>query len=128
MSVGAKLRAALGRVGAGLFKLYGVSGLLGDVLSYSRIMALGISTGLIADAVNKLAKMFLDIPAVGVVIFVVFVIGGQIFSLLINTLSAFVHSARLHYVEFFTKFYEAGGATFKPFGRESVYYEIQQED
>lgn len=128
MSLGAKVRAALGRIGAGLFKLYGVSGLLGDVLSYSRIMALGISTGLIADAVNKLAKMLLDIPAVGVVIFIVFVIFGQIFSLLINTLSAFVHSARLHYVEFFTKFYEAGGATFRPFARESVYYEIQKSE
>ncbi len=128
MSLGAKVRTVLGRIGAGVFKLYGVSGLLGDVLSYSRIMALGISTGLIADAVNKLAKMFLDIPAIGIVIFGVFVIFGQIFSLLINTLSAFVHAARLHYVEFFTKFYEAGGATFKPFARESVYYEIQQED
>ncbi len=128
MSLGAKVRAVLGRIGAGLFKLYGVSGLLGDVLSYSRIMALGISTGLIADAINKLAKMLLGFPAVGIVISIVFVIFGQIFSLLINSLSAFVHSARLHYVEFFTKFYEAGGATFRPFTRESVYYEIQKSE
>lgn len=127
LSLGARVRGALGRIGAGLFKLYGATGLLGDVLSYSRIMALGISTGLIAASVNKLALMSWGIPIVGAVICVIFLVGLQIFSLLINSLSAFVHSARLHYVEFFTKFYESGGEAFKPFTRESVYYDILKE-
>jgi V/A-type H+-transporting ATPase subunit I len=126
-SIGSKVRSALGRVGAGLFKLYGATGILGDVLSYSRIMALGISTGLIASAINTLAGMLWQIPAVGAVLFVVFLLVGQVFSLLINSLSAFVHSARLHYVEFFTKFYESGGESFKPFMRESLYYDVQQK-
>lgn len=127
LSLGARVRGALGRIGAGLFRLYGATGLLGDVLSYSRIMALGVSTGLIAASMNKLALMFTGIPFVGIVICAVLLVGLQIFSLLINSLSAFVHSARLHYVEFFTKFYESGGEAFKPFARESVYYDVYKE-
>ncbi len=126
-SIGAQARALVGRIGAGLFRLYGVSGLVGDVLSYSRIMALGISTGLIAKAINQLAAMALGAPIAGVVAFVAIVAGGQAFSLVINSLGAFVHSARLHYVEFFTKFYEAGGRAFQPFTRASVYYDIQEQ-
>jgi vacuolar-type H+-ATPase subunit I/STV1 len=123
-SLGARARAMLGRIAAGLFRLYGVSGLVGDVLSYSRIMALGVSTGLIAKAINQLATMALGGSLAGVVLFVVIIAVGQAFSLIINSLGAFVHSARLHYVEFFTKFYEAGGAAFQPFARQSVYYEV----
>lgn len=122
-----KLRAALGRIGVGAFKLYGATGLLGDVLSYSRIMALGVSTGLIAASMNKLSLMTWELPLVGPVICIVLIALLQAFSILINSLSAFVHSARLHYVEFFTKFYEAGGEAFKPFARESVYYEVQKK-
>ena len=127
LSFGARVRSVLGRVGAGLFRLYGATGLLGDVLSYSRIMALGVSTGLIAASMNKLALMLSGIPFVGIVVCVVFLVFLQVFSLLINSLSAFVHSARLHYVEFFTKFYESGGEAFKPFARESVYYDVHKE-
>ncbi len=127
LSVGARVRSVLGRVGAGLFRLYGTTGLLGDVLSYSRIMALGISTGLIAASMNKVALMTLGIPFIGVVLCVVLLIGLQAFSLLMNSLSAFVHSARLHYVEFFTKFYESGGEAFKPFAREFVYYDVEDK-
>lgn len=126
-SLGARARAMLGRIAAGLFRLYGVSGLVGDVLSYSRIMALGISTGLIAKAINQLATMALGGSVAGVVAFIVILAVGQAFSLIINSLGAFVHSARLHYVEFFTKFYEAGGAAFQPFARQSVYYEVQDK-
>lgn len=126
-SLGGQARAILGRIAAGLFRLYGVSGLVGDVLSYSRIMALGISTGLIAKAINQLATMALGASVAGVVVFIAIVAFGQAFSLVINALGAFVHSARLHYVEFFTKFYEAGGRAFQPFARESAYYDIIQE-
>lgn len=128
LSFGARVRSVLGRIGAGLFRLYGATGLLGDVLSYSRIMALGVSTGLIAASMNKLALMLSGIPFVGIGVCVVFLVFLQIFSLLINSLSAFVHSARLHYVEFFTKFYESGGEAFKPFARESVYYDVHHKE
>lgn len=127
LSLGARVRSVVGRIGAGLFRLYGATGLLGDVLSYSRIMALGISTGLIAASMNKLALMLWNFPWLGAVLGVLGFIGLHIFSILINSLSAFVHSARLHYVEFFTKFYESGGEAFKPFARESVYYDVHKE-
>lgn len=127
LSLGARVRSVFGRIGAGLFRLYGATGLLGDVLSYSRIMALGISTGLIAASMNKLALMLWSFPWLGAVLGVFGFIGLHIFSILINSLSAFVHSARLHYVEFFTKFYESGGEAFKPFARESVYYDVHKE-
>lgn len=120
------VRRALGRIGAGAFRLYGATGLLGDVLSYSRIMALGVSTGLIAASMNKLSLMMWDLPFIGPVLCIVFIVLLQTFSILINSLSAFVHAARLHYVEFFTKFYEAGGEAFKPFARASVYYEVRE--
>lgn len=123
-SLGARARAMVGRIAAGLFRLYGVSGLVGDILSYSRIMALGISTGLIAKAINQLATMALGASLAGVALFLVIIAVGQAFSLVINSLGAFVHAARLHYVEFFTKFYEAGGEAFQPFARQSVYYEV----
>jgi V/A-type H+-transporting ATPase subunit I len=77
---------------------------------------------------NKLALMLSGIPFVGIIVCAVFLVILQAFSLLINSLSAFVHSARLHYVEFFTKFYESGGEAFKPFARESVYYDIHKEE
>lgn len=127
LSFGARVRSVLGRIGAGLFRLYGATGLLGDVLSYSRIMALGISTGLIAASMNKLSLMTWGVPFIGPLICIVFLVLLQAFSLMINSLSAFVHSARLHYVEFFTKFYESGGEAFKPFTRESVYYDVYKE-
>jgi len=127
LSFGARVRSVLGRIGAGLFRLYGATGLLGDVLSYSRIMALGISTGLIAASMNKLSLMTWGVPFIGPLICIVFLVLLQAFSLTINSLSAFVHSARLHYVEFFTKFYESGGEAFKPFTRESVYYDVYKE-
>ena len=134
-SVFQKLRYALGRVGSGLFKLYGVTGFLGDVLSYSRIMALGIATGLIAMSINTFATVFarllpetFGLPAVlGVLVALLILLVGQPLSLAINALSAFVHSARLQYVEFFTKFYESGGRPFRPFARETQYYEIQSD-
>ena len=131
-SVPQKLRYALGRVGGGIFKLYGVTGFLGDVLSYSRIMALGIATGLIAMSINTFAAVFARLlpetfglpAALGIAVALLILLVGQPLSLAINALSAFVHSARLQYVEFFTKFYESGGRPFRPFARETRYYEI----
>ena len=131
-----KLRYMLGRVGSGLFKLYGVTGFLGDVLSYSRVMALGIATGLIAMSINTFASVFARLlpdafglpAAVGILFALLILLIGQPLSLAINALSAFVHSARLQYVEFFTKFYESGGQPFRPFARETVYYELKSEE
>jgi V/A-type H+/Na+-transporting ATPase subunit I len=105
----------LGRVGLGLYSLYGISGFLGDTLSYTRLVALGLTTGIVAMIINLMAGIALNLPLVGWLVALGVLLGGHAFNIAINVLGAFVHSCRLQYVEFFTKFYEAGGRPFKPF-------------
>jgi V/A-type H+-transporting ATPase subunit I len=130
------VKAALTRVGLGLFSLYGVTGYLSDVLSYSRLVALGLGTGIVAMVVNKMAVLAFGAPGVGFVLgtcVFVFVLGtcvfvfGHLFNLLINLLGAFVHSCRLQYVEFFTKFFESGGKPFSPFRFANRYITIKEQ-
>jgi len=102
--------SGLPRIGAGFFNLYsGLSGLFSDVLSYARLFALGLATGVIASVVNTMA---FDSSAIGMVIILVV---GHLFNLAMNALGAFIHTARLQFVEFFGKFYEGGGRTFAPY-------------
>jgi len=109
------------RIGKGLFTLYGVSGVLGDVLSYSRLLALGLATGVIAGVVNTLAGMVKQLPIVGIAGFVLVLIIGHLFNMFISGLSAFVHSIRLQFMEFFTKFYTGEGELLKPFSEKRKY-------
>jgi len=114
-----------GRIGTGFFGLYNrLAGSFGDILSYSRLFALGLATGIIASVVNTMAMMTWNVPYFGKVVTVGILIGGHIFNLVINALGGFIHTARLQFVEFFTKFYEGGGEPFKPFKREHVYTAI----
>jgi V/A-type H+-transporting ATPase subunit I len=116
-----------GRIGTGFFGLYSrISGSFGDILSYSRLFALGLATGIIASVVNSMAMMTWNVPYLGKVMTVGILIGGHIFNIVINTLGGFIHTARLQFVEFFTKFYEGGGEPFKPFKREHVYTTIME--
>jgi V/A-type H+-transporting ATPase subunit I len=98
---------------AGLFSLYNITGVFGDILSYSRLLALGLASSVIAMAVNMLAGL-LGGTAVGFVIMVLVMIIGHAFNLIINILGAYVHSSRLQYLEFFNRFYEGGGRAFRP--------------
>jgi len=105
--------------GIGFDGLYGIVGLFGDLLSYARILALGLSTGVIAGVINIIAKQLsVMIPGVGFVFAALLVIIGHIVYTGISALGAFVHPARLHFVEYFTKFYEGGGEPFEPFERK----------
>ncbi|HCJ66577.1 MAG TPA: hypothetical protein DHV62_04445 [Elusimicrobia bacterium] len=115
------LKNIFGRIGLGLYSLYGISGFLGDTLSYSRLVALGLTTGIVAMVINKMATIAYAAPYLGFLLAFFILLGGHAFNLAINLLGAFVHSCRLQYVEFFTKFYEAGGRPFKPFGIENKY-------
>jgi V/A-type H+-transporting ATPase subunit I len=112
------------RIGAGLYALYGAVGFFGDILSYSRLFALGLATGVVAMVVNILAGMVRGIPLVGWVVMVVLLVFGHLFNLAINALGAFIHTARLQFVEFFTKFFEGGGKSFAPFKEEGRYTEV----
>lgn len=111
----------------GLWNLYGVTGYLADILSYSRILALGLSTAVIAQVVNTLGGLF-GTSILSVVLFLLVGVLGHGFNFAISGLGAFVHSARLQYVEFFGKFYEGGGIPFRPFNRNTKYIRIIEED
>lgn len=110
----------------GLVKIaQGLIGTMSDVLSYSRLVALGLATGVIALIVNKIAFLLGDmVPYVGFLVTALIMAGGHIFNLGINALGAFIHSGRLQFVEFFPKFLEGGGRRFKPVQPELKYIEI----
>ena len=87
-------------------------------------MALGLSGGFIAQAMNMISGM-LSTTWIGMVFVPVVFIGGHLFNMFISFLGAYVHTSRLIYVEFFGKFYEGGGKPFKEFRTESKYINIK---
>ncbi|MGZ4159897.1 MAG: V-type ATP synthase subunit I [Neobacillus sp.] len=100
----------------GLFGLMDVMGLVGTVFSYSRLLALCLSTGGMAIAVNIVAfKVVGMVPVVGVALTALVLVAGHPANAMIQSLGAFIHSMRLHYVEFFSQFYNGGGLKFRPF-------------
>ncbi len=110
----------------GLYGLYNVSGYLSDILSYSRLLALGLATGVIATVFNKLGSM-LGGGVGGAIFFAVVFLIGHGLNLAINVLGAYVHTNRLQYVEFFGKFYEGGGRKFNPFAAHTKYFKFTEE-
>jgi len=110
----------------GLYALYGISGYLSDVLSYSRLLALGLATGVICSVINKMAAMVGN-GIVGAIIFTVIVVFGHTLNIGINALGAYVHTNRLQYVEFFGKFYGGGGRKFNPFSTKTKYYKFKEK-
>ncbi|KPJ55150.1 hypothetical protein AMJ47_01380 [Parcubacteria bacterium DG_72] len=105
--------------------LQGLINTMSDILSYSRLMALGLGTGVIALIVNQIAFLLGGmIPYVGWIVVVLILIAGHLFNLAINTLGGFIHSARLQFVEFFPKFMEGGGRRLDPIGQELKYIQI----
>ena len=109
---GARDRESIGaRIGGGIYELYGITGYIGDFVSYSRLMALGLAGAFIAYAVNLIAKLVGHGPGLIASVIILVVFHG--FNIFLSSLSGYVHSARLTYVEFFGKFYEGGGIAFK---------------
>lgn len=117
-------RNPFARFFGGLYSLYGISRYLADVLSYSRLLALGLATTVIAMVVNTLCQTALGIPWVGWLFAALIFVGGHLFNLGISFLGAFVHSMRLQFVEFFSKFFISGGKPFRPFELESKYVDF----
>ncbi len=117
-------RNPFSRFFGGLYSLYGISGYVSDTLSYSRILALGLSTGVIGMVINNLTLTAFRIPVAGWVLAPLIFVGGHLFNLGIGFLGGFVHSMRLQFVEFFTKFYKGGGRPFKPLRLENRYVEF----
>lgn len=110
----------------GVYSLYDITGWLSDLLSYSRLLALGLATGVIAQVVNKMASMG-GKSVVGVIMFILVFVIGHVFNMAVNLLGAYVHTNRLQFVEFFGKFYEGGGREFKPFKENTKYVKVKNE-
>lgn len=117
-------KTTLAKFGWGVYALYGISSYIGDFVSYLRLMALVLSGSFIGLAVNMIAGMLFGSSIIGklfaIVIFLVF----QAFNCFLCYLSAYVHTARLTYVEMFNKFYEGGGVPFKKMVEDSKYFNI----
>ncbi|TDT50935.1 V-type ATP synthase subunit I [Fonticella tunisiensis] len=117
-----------GKIGAGLFGVYGLTSYVGDALSYSRLMALGLATGLIGNAFNiMIGLMGEGITLPKLILGPIILIAGHTFNLLINALGSYVHTSRLQYVEFFGKFYEGGGKAFEPLKIKTKYIKVKEE-
>ncbi len=114
------------RVAKGLYELYGITSYLSDILSYSRLLALGLATGVIASVFNKMGSMLGD-GIVGAILFTIVFLIGHSLNMAINLLGAYVHTNRLQFVEFFGKFYEGGGEKYSPFAVNTKYFKIKEE-
>lgn len=109
----------------GFLSLYRVTSYLGDTLSYSRLLALMMTTSIIGMVINLIAHLTSNIPFVGYILMFTILIFGHLFNLVISVLGAFVHSTRLQLVEFFGKFYQGAGKEFKPFSYNTKYVTIK---
>ena len=111
-----------------LLSAYGSVSYFSDILSYSRLLALGLATSALAFAVNLIAGMVNEmIPYVGVLLAIIVLIVGHAFTLAINTLGSFIHSARLQFVEFFGKFINGSGREFRPLTRKETYINLIED-
>ena len=110
---------------SGILSLYNITGYFGDILSYSRLLALGLSGAAVGMVINLLINMVLPIKYVGWLLAILIFVLGHGFSIAVNILGAFVHDLRLQFVEFFGKFYEAGGREFMPLSIKTKFSKIK---
>lgn len=109
----------------GLYELYGISGYLGDLVSYTRLMALGIAGGSIGAAFNMIVAFMPAVARYSIGIVILVALHGL--NIFLTMLSAYVHSARLQYVEFFGKFFEGGGRAFAPLKTKEKHFDIERD-
>ncbi|MGI6264747.1 MAG: V-type ATP synthase subunit I [Acutalibacteraceae bacterium] len=128
LTAGRSRKGLLMRVVGGLYGLYNVAtGYLSDILSYSRLLALGLATGSIAGVINLIAVMP-DNKVVKAVMLIVIGLIGHMANMAINLLGAYVHADRLQFVELFGKFYEGGGRAFRPLKADTKFIKLKKEN
>ena len=124
LTQGRAAKGLFGKLGGGLGALYNVSGFLGDALSYTRLFALGLSSGIIGWVFNMMAQLPGTNSVFGILFMVIILLIGHALNFSLSLLSAYVHTSRLQYVEFFSKFYDGNGEDFIPLARRTQYIEI----
>ena len=123
LTAGRSAKNIVGKLGGGVYALYNsITGYMGDILSYSRLLALNLVTGVIASVVNMLGAMMGNI-----VVFVIIFLLGHAMNIAINLIGTYVHTCRLQYVEYFSKFYEGGGKVFTPFKFNLKHFKFKEE-
>lgn len=128
LTSGRSSKSVFGKFFGGLYALYNTAtGYLSDILSYSRLLALGLATGSIASVINLIGTMPQNQVFKAVLLFVVF-IGGHTVNMAINLLGAYVHTDRLQFVELFSKFYTGGGREFEPLSVNTKYIKFKEEN
>ncbi|HHV60202.1 MAG TPA: V-type ATP synthase subunit I [Clostridiaceae bacterium] len=112
---------------SGVLKLYDTVGILSDILSYSRLLAMGMAGAVIASVINTMGTILGVDNIFGIILLIIVALIGHTFNILSGGLGAFVHAARLQYVEFFGRFYEDGGKAFDPLKINTKYIKLKQE-
>ena len=119
-------KSIIGKFFKGLYSLYNIINYLSDLLSYSRIFALGLSGAIIGQVMNILGTLA-GRNVVGFIVLIIIFVFGHVLNLALSIISSFVHTARLQYIEFFGKFYIDGGRPFKPASVNTKFSEIKEE-
>ena len=125
LTQGRASKGLIAKLISGVGSLYDLVGFLSDVLSYSRLMALGLATSVIGGIVNEIAGMLGLNNIIKFLLFSVVVFIGHSLNFAINALGAYVHSSRLQYIEFFGKFYQGGGKPFQPLKYKTKYVNLK---
>ncbi|HIJ98951.1 TPA: V-type ATP synthase subunit I [archaeon] len=103
--------------GHGAFGLIEVPSVASNVLSYARLFAIGLSSVALAVIINEFATVFIEMGGIMFIPAILILVMGHGINIAIGVIGGFLQSLRLHYVEFFTKFYRGGGKRYEPFGR-----------
>jgi V/A-type H+-transporting ATPase subunit I len=127
LTQGRSKKGFIGKLIGGIASLYDITSYISDLLSYSRLLALGLTTGVMAQVFNMLASMFGTNP-LGIIFMVIVFVFGHAITIGLNALGSYVHTMRLQYVEMFSKFYEGGGQPFEPFSLNSKYIKISEDE
>lgn len=127
LTQGREKKNIIGKLIGGVMSLYNITSYLSDILSYSRLLALGLATSVVSSVVSILGSMG-GSGFLGSILLIVVLLVGHSFNFAINALGAFVHAARLQYVEYFGKFYEGGGEAFDPLYKKTKYINIIKEE
>jgi V/A-type H+-transporting ATPase subunit I len=117
-----------GRIGMGAYQLFSTVFYIGDILSYARLMALGMVGAGFGMAINVIVKLLMDVPYVGWLLGALLFVVGHVFNVAMSSLGAFVHSLRLQFIEFFSKLLAGGGRDFVPLRKQYSQIVLKDEN